>query len=96
VAAYYPDCTRVNKWSVPVPVLLLLAGEDSVCPTYICKWLLTEEVSKHIQIEEYPGAYHAFDVSGLPPKTECQYGTIGYNKEAAGKAWSALMKFLVR
>jgi len=96
VAAYYPNCRRVDKWSVPVPVLVLLAGEDNVCPTIYCKRLLTERVSKHIQIEEYPGAYHAFDVSGLPPKEKYQYGTIGYNKEAAEKSWSALMKFLVR
>ena len=96
VAAYYPNCRRVDKWSVPVPVLLLLAGEDNICPTIYCKWLLTERVSEYIQIEEYPGAYHAFDVSGLPPKTEYQHGTIGYNREAAEKSWSALMKFLVR
>jgi len=96
VAAYYPHCKSVDKWNVAVPVLVLFGGEDTVAPPAVCKDLFAEDVSEHITIEEYPGAYHAFNLYTLPPKTEYQFGTIGYNKEASEKAWTALMKFLVR
>jgi dienelactone hydrolase len=96
VAAYYPHCKDVDRWNVAVPVLVLFGGEDTVAPPALCKELFAGDVSKHIKIEEYPGAYHGFDNFTCPPKIESQFGTVGYHKEAAEKAWSALMKFLVR
>ena len=96
VAAYYPDCKGVDKWNVKLPVLILFGGEDTVAPPALCESLFTGDVSKHIKIEEYPDAHHAFNFYTLPPRTEYQFGTIGYNKEATEKAWAALMKFLVR
>ncbi|MBW1785768.1 MAG: dienelactone hydrolase family protein, partial [Deltaproteobacteria bacterium] len=94
--AYYPDCRTVDKWNAAVPLLVLFGGEDDVAPPAICKELFIGEVSKHIKVEEYPGAHHAFDLYTLPPETEYRFGTLGYHKEAAEKAWSAVMKFLVR
>jgi dienelactone hydrolase len=96
VVAYYPDCKAVDKWKVAVPVLVLFGGNDTVAPPALCEELFAGDVSRHIKIEEYPGAYHAFDFHTLPPKTEYQFGTIGYHPESAEKAWAAVMKFLVR
>ncbi|MBW1816050.1 MAG: dienelactone hydrolase family protein, partial [Deltaproteobacteria bacterium] len=79
-----------------VPLLVLFGGEDDVAPPAKCKELFVGEVSKHIKVEEYPDAHHAFDSYTLPPKTTYRFGTLGYNKQAAEKAWSAVMKFLVR
>ena len=96
VAAYYPHCAAVDKWNAAVPVLVLFGGEDTVAPPAVCKSLFTGDVSKHIKIEEYPGAHHAFDFYTLPPKMQYQFGTIGYHKEAAENSWAALMAFLLR
>jgi len=96
VAAYYPHCSGVEQWDAEIPILVLFGGDDTVAPPAVCKDLFSEALSKYITVEEYPGAFHAFDLYTLPPKVEYQFGTIGYHKEAAEKAWSALMKFLLR
>ncbi len=97
VAAYYPSCRQVDLWSTSVPVLMLFGGADTVARPSICRDLIGgSTVATHVTTEEYENAYHAFDIEELPPKKEYQFGTIGYQPEAAEKAWKALEGFLVR
>ena len=96
VSVYYPACTNVFSWSGDVPVLMLLGSADNMAPTALCKKLATESPGANIQIEEYAGAYHAFDDPSLPIKSESAFGTMGYHREAAEKAWVAVINFLIQ
>jgi len=96
VVAYYPSCTGVTMWTSPTPVLLLFGGADTTAPPSVCRRLLSGDAASLVQSEEYPGAYHAFDMANLPPKMEYAFGTIGYQPEAAKKARMRLHGFLKR
>jgi dienelactone hydrolase len=92
---YYPDCRSVRPWKAPTPVLMLLGGEDDVAPGKPCEASAKKSAAPEaVQIVWYPGAYHAFDVSELPPKTRGPAGTIGYNAQAAAAAWEQVQQFL--
>jgi dienelactone hydrolase len=84
---YYPDCRSVQPWKIATPVLMLLAAEDDVAPGKPCEASAKKSAAPEaIRIVWYPGAYHAFDVSELPPKTRGPAGTIGYHAQAAAAA----------
>ena len=92
---YYPDCRSVRPWKVAMPVLMLLAGEDDVAPGKPCEAAAKKSATPDAtKILWYPGAYHAFDVSELPPKTRGPAGTIGYHPQAAAAAWEEIQQFL--
>jgi dienelactone hydrolase len=90
---YFPNCGDV--WKTKVPVLMLLAGEDNVNPNMRCQEAAKKgDIPDAVKIVVYPGAYHAFDMSELPPKTEYQFGTLGYSPQATAAAWEEIERFL--
>jgi len=92
---YYPDCRSVRPWTIRLPVLMLLAGEDDVAPGKRCQQAVQgSAVSDVVKIVVYPGAQHGFDVSELPPKMKYPAGTIGYHPQAAATAWEEIQRFL--
>lgn len=62
-AAFYPDCARLERWQVPVPMLLLLGDVDRVMPPEICA-RLAEAASggENVLAIRYGGVGHGFDV----------------------------------
>ena len=94
-AVYYPDCRPVRPWKPTIPVLMLLAGKDDVAPGKKCQAAVKKNAAPEaVKIVTYPDAYHAFDVSGLPAKTQYPFGTIGYHPKAAAAAWEEIQRFL--
>jgi dienelactone hydrolase len=92
---YYPDCRSVRPWKNPVPVLMLLAGEDDVAPGKRCQEAAQKSaVPAAVKIVVYPGAQHGFDVSELPAKMRYPLGTLGYHPQAAAAAWDEVQRFL--
>jgi dienelactone hydrolase len=92
---YYPDCRSVQPWKAGTPVLMLLGAEDDVAPGKPCEAAAKKSAAPaSVKIIWYPGAYHAFDVSELPPKTRGPFGTIGYHAQAATAAWQEVEQFL--
>ena len=96
VVAYYPSCRDVTMWTAPTPVLLLFGGADTTAPPSICRQLLSGDASTLVESEEYPGAYHAFDMANLPPKMEYAFGIVGYQPAAAKKAKVRMLGFVKR
>ena len=94
-AVFYPDCRAFDPFTVTVPVLMLLGGEDGMTPSRLC-----EDVARRstppgmVTTVVYPGAQHAFDVPELPAKMRYGLGTIGYQPQAAAAAWDELQRFL--
>jgi dienelactone hydrolase len=92
---YYPDCRTVRPWTIRLPVLMLLAGEDDVAPGKRCQQAVQRSAgSEAVKIVVYPGAQHGFDVSELPPKMKYPAGTLGYHPQAAAAAWAEVQRFL--
>jgi dienelactone hydrolase len=92
---YYPDCRSVSPWKVATPVLMLLASDDDVAPGKPCEAFAKKSaVPEATKIVWYPGAFHAFDTSELPPRMRGPIGTIGYHPEAAASAWKEVELFL--
>lgn len=92
---YYPDCRSVKPWQLVTPVLMLLAGDDDVAPGKPCQAAVKKNAAPDaVKTVVYPGAYHAFDVSELPAKTQYPFGTIGYQPQAAAAAWEEVQQFL--
>ena len=67
VIAFYPWCTfpaaHRNGWDSKVPVLILLAGEDTVVSAPACIEVAEAQKSKGFPVDYhvYPGASHWFD-----------------------------------
>ena len=93
---YYPYCAGLSPWSHRIPVLVLQAGADNVAPHYMCNYAFDKSQEKgNLKIINYPGAYHGFDRSELPPKMEYVIrGTVGYHPQAAASAWKEVKQFL--
>ncbi|MCA3263932.1 MAG: dienelactone hydrolase family protein [Telmatospirillum sp.] len=61
-AAFYPDCTRLERWQVPVPMLLLLGDADRIAPPEICARLAEAATGgENVLAIRYGGAGHGFD-----------------------------------
>jgi dienelactone hydrolase len=92
---YYPDCQSAQKWSAPgVSMLLLEGGADDVARPALCDPVVTRAPPDTVRSIVYPGAYHGFDVRGLPARAEYPFGVVGYDAEAAAASWSAVLDFL--
>ena len=92
---YYPDCRSVGPWKVATPVLMLLGGEDDIAPGKPCEKAAQKSAAPGaVKIVWYPGAYHAFDVSEILPKTRGPWGTMGYDQRAAAASWEEVQQFL--
>lgn len=92
---YYPDCSMVPDVKSELPILVLQGSADNVVSNTQCRELIARSSSaKSYQIEEFPGALHAFDMSNLPAQMQYPFGTIGYSKEAELAAWNKVLHFL--
>lgn len=95
VILYYPACSGVGPWSNPIPALVLRGSSDNVAPHSLCESAFgTGSGKANVKIIDYPGAYHIFDWSELPPKMEYPFGTVGYHPQAAAAAWEEVKRFL--
>jgi dienelactone hydrolase len=96
VAALYPLCRGVPTWERSIPVLLLLAGLDTITPPEICQELIAGvSAPTAVTIRTFPHAHHAFDAIELPVMTQPVNGpTVGYDPDAAIEAWGVIHKFL--
>jgi dienelactone hydrolase len=80
---YYPDCRGAVPWAVTtVSAMVHLGAIDEVAPP------------DRLRAITYPNARHAFDLRSLPERTQYQFGTIGYNAEAAQASWATTVAFL--
>jgi len=62
-AAFYPDCARLERWQVPVPMLLLLGDADRVSSPEICARLAEAATgAENVLAIRYGGVGHGFDV----------------------------------
>ena len=93
VSTFYPYCEFPARfryqWKVAMPVLSLLAGEDSMVNTHACvnvlgKW---QQQGLPIDVEVYPGVDHGFDG---PTSMNT------WNREVASQALQSLAGFLSR
>jgi dienelactone hydrolase len=92
---YYPDCRSVRLWTNPMPVLMLLAGDDDVAPGTRCQEAARQSATPAaVKVVVYPGARHGFDASELPAKLTYPLGTLGYHPQAAAAAWDEVQRFL--
>jgi len=94
-AVYYPDCRGLPPWKAPIPVLMLLGGDDDMTPARLCQEAAKGVVATAtVKIVVYPGAFHGFDVPELPPKMRYGFATMGYHPEAAVASGKELEQFL--
>jgi dienelactone hydrolase len=97
VIAYYPDCRSVQPWRVKTPLLMLIAGADTVMPGKTCEAVVKRSANPDaVKIIVYAGALHAFDVAELPARMPAPLGlgTIGHHPQAATAAWQEIKAFL--
>jgi len=92
---YYPDCRAARPWSVAgVPALMHLGAIDEVAPPALCDAAIKGAPPNTLRVITYPNARHAFDLHSLPERAQYQFGTIGYNAEAAQASWATTVGFL--
>ena len=90
---YYPDCRRAAAWTSPgISVLLLMGSVDRVALPALCDEVIKNAPHDSVRAISYPNARHAFDMQGLPERTD--YGGTGYNAEAAQASWAVALEFL--
>jgi dienelactone hydrolase len=79
--AFYPGaCNSARQppgWTTAMPLLALMGAEDVWTPTAPCQAFLTEAIGRGapIEMQVYPGAYHAFDAPNLPRRELPNYTT---------------------
>ncbi len=92
---HYPDCRGLQPWKRPVPVLMLLGGDDDMTPARLCQEVAARPgLPAAVKIVVYPGALHAFDVPELPARMRYGFATIGYNPSATAAAQKEIDRFL--
>ena len=100
--AFYPIC-RLVRGPVTAPALILIGEKDDWTPADDCRRLVEGEneigMSREkgdgppIRLIVYPGAYHDFDRSDLPPIRYLGH-QLAYDKSAADRASDVLRDFL--
>lgn len=96
VVTYYPPCKWAGKWDSDVPVLILGASLDNVCPFNQCEALFgtLPNRDKHT-VRVYEDAHHAFDNPAFQSEVQSLVGgTKKYNEAAAKSAWIEVTSFL--
>ena len=92
---YYPTCGGLWQWKAKIPVLMLLAAEDTLARSDMCQDAANDSANTDmVKMVIYEDAQHCFDMSELPPEMFLGMGKIGYNKEAASAAWGEVERFL--
>lgn len=99
--AFYPTC-RFVRGPLTAPALILIGEKDDWAPPDDCRKLVEgedeigmsrEKGGPAIRLVVYPGAYHGFDHTGLPPIRYLGH-QLGYDKSAADQSRDALRDFL--
>jgi dienelactone hydrolase len=94
---YYPDCRAMGAWNVQTPLLMLIAGADTVMSRKACEAAAKRSAySDAVKVVVYEGAMQGFDVEELPAKMSSPFGTLGHDPAAATAAWQEIMRFLSR
>jgi len=92
---YYPDCRAARPWSVVgVAALMHLGAIDEVALPALCNAVVKGAPPNTLRAVTYPNARHGFDLRSLPERTQYQFGTIGYNADAAQASWADTIGFL--
>ena len=92
---FYPDCRALDVRKLPVPLLMLLGGDDDMTRAAPCQEAVTRAgASTPVKIVTYPGALHAFDVAELPQRMKYGFATIGHDPAAAAAARDEVDRFL--
>lgn len=79
--AFYPGGCDVRRhppnWTTAVPLLVLTGSADVWTPLAPCQAFIAGAVARFspIEMQVYPGAYHAFDAPNLPRRELPQYVT---------------------
>src|SRR4030095_1355415 len=92
---FYPDCRALDVGKLPVPLLMLLGGDDDMTRAAPCQEAATRAgASTPAKLVTYPGALHAFDVAELPQRMKYGFATIGHDPAAAAAARDEVARFL--
>lgn len=93
--AYYPGC-GISAAVLTAPTLILIGEADDWTPAATCRQLaaLTRREGAPIELQVYPGAYHAFDVRLLRSGIRCLGHWLEYNEPAAKDAEERVRVFL--
>ncbi len=107
--AFYPGGCNVRRhlpdWTTAIPLLVLQGAADVWTPMAPCKAFLDGAIARGapIEMQIYPGAYHAFDAPNLPQRELPQYRTragvvpiIGTDAAARADALARVPAFLAR
>jgi dienelactone hydrolase len=79
--AFYPGSCNVERqptdWTNAVPLLVLMGAEDVWTPMPPCKAFLDGAIARgaNVEMQIYPGAYHAFDAPNLAQRELPDYRT---------------------
>ena len=105
--AFYPGACDVSRhppdWTSAIPLLVLQGAEDVWTPMAPCKTFLDGAIARgaRIEMQVYPGAYHAFDAPNLPRRELPDYRTragvvpiIGTDEAARADALARVPAFL--
>ena len=79
--AFYPggcnDARHPVPWTSTIPLLVLIGAEDNWTPLAPCKTFLDGAIARgaRVEVQIYPGAYHAFDAPNLTRRELPDYRT---------------------
>jgi dienelactone hydrolase len=106
--AFYPalcnDDEQAPGWSNEIPLLLLQGASDTWTQAAPCQRFVENAVARgaRIDMQIYPGAYHAFDATNIPLQllpVQTRPGTLPYvgsDPAARGDAFERVPAFLAR
>ena len=107
--AFYPGSCNDSRlpagWTSTIPLLVLQGAEDVWTPLAPCKAFVDGAVARgaHIEMQVYPGAYHAFDAPDRPrtelPKYVTRTGVVpivATDPDARQDAFARVPAFLAR
>ena len=107
--AFYPGSCRDERlpagWTIRIPLLILMGAEDVWTPMAPCKAVAEAAIARgaSIEMQVYPGAYHAFDAPNLRIQQLPNYVTrtgvvpiIGTDPAARQDALARVPAFLAR
>ena len=89
----YGGCGSSAGHPVITPLLALLGGRDDWAPPAPCAALASAQANGIMQIQVYPGAYHAFDGPRDRPVSYAGH-MVGYDPAAAQDARSRVPQFM--
>jgi dienelactone hydrolase len=96
--AVYPGCEAARTWESSLPLLMILAGSDDIALPGVCDTLV-QSLPNHtnVQVLNYPGARHGFDLTEGPEVLSVGDGlTVGRDPRAGSDAWRHIFKFFNR